>query len=51
MELQPCIMLPKTSVLLPTDVISVSQRFSPCHVEVFVDETVNTKELQSRTHT
>ena len=51
MELQPCIVLPKMSVLLLTDVISVSQRFFPCRVEVFVDETDDTKELQSRTHT
>ena len=51
MELQPCRMLPKTSVLLLTVVISISQRFSPCRVKVFVDETDDTKELQSRTHT
>ena len=51
MELQPCIMLPKSSVLLLTDVISISQRFFPCCVEVFMDETDDTKELQSRTHT
>ena len=51
MESQPCIMLPKMSVLLLTDVISVSQRFFPCHVKVFVDETDDTKELQPHTHT
>ena len=51
MESQPCIMLLKTSVLLLTDVISISQRFFPCHVEVFMDETDDTKELQSHIHT
>ena len=45
MEWQPCTMLLKTSVLLPTDMIFISQRFFPCCVEVFVDETDDTKEL------
>ena len=51
MELQPYIMLPKTSVLLLTDMISIFQRFFPCCVEVFVDETDDTTELKSHTHT
>ena len=47
---KPYIRLQKMSVQLQTDVISISQRFFPCWVKVFVDETDDTTELKCHSH-